>query len=31
MDRVRKGFRNESLKDLTMETKKVEEFEEPLR
>ena len=28
MDMVRKGFSNESLKDLTMERKRVEEFEE---
>ena len=27
---VRKGFGNKPLKDLTMERKKVEEFEEPL-
>ena len=31
MDMVRKGFGNKSLKDLTMERKKVEEFEESLR
>ena len=31
MDMVRKGFGNEPLKDLTMERKKVEEFEESLR
>ena len=28
---VRKGFGNEPLKDLTMERKKIEEFEESLR
>ena len=28
---VRKGFGNEPLEDLTMERKKVEEFEESLR
>ena len=31
MDMVRKGFGNETLKDLTMERKKVEEFEESLQ
>ena len=31
MDMVRKGFGNVLLKDLTMERKKVEEFEESLR
>ena len=31
MDMVRKGFGNEPLKGLTMERKKVEEFEESLR
>ena len=31
MDIVRKGFGNEPLKDLTMERKRVEEFEESLR
>ena len=31
MDMVRKGFGNEPLKDLTMERKRVEEFEESLR
>ena len=31
MDMVRKGFDNEPLKDLTMERKRVEEFEESLR
>ena len=31
MDMVRKGFGNEPLKDFTMERKRVEEFEEPLR
>ena len=30
MDMVRKGFGNVSLKDLTMERKRVEEFEESL-
>ena len=30
MDMVRKGFGNEPLKDLTMERKRVEEFEESL-
>ena len=30
MDMVRKGFGNKSLKDLTMERKRVEEFEESL-
>ena len=30
MDMVREGFGNESLKDLTMERKRVEEFEESL-
>ena len=30
MDMMRKGFANEPLKDLTMERKKVEEFEESL-
>ena len=30
MDIVRKGFGNNPLKDLTMERKKVEEFEESL-
>ena len=31
MDMVRKGFGNEPFKDLTMERKRVEEFEESLR
>ena len=31
MDMVRKGFGNEPLKDLTMEMKRVEEFEKSLR
>ena len=31
MDMVRKGLGKEPLKDLTMERKRVEEFEEPLR
>ena len=31
MDIVRKGFDNEPLKDLAMEKKRVEEFEESLR
>ena len=31
MDMVRKGFGNEPLKDLTIERKRVEEFEESLR
>ena len=31
MDIVRKGFGKEPLKDLTMERKRVEEFEESLR
>ena len=31
MDMVRKGFGKESLKDLTMERKRVKEFEESLR
>ena len=31
MDMVRTGFGNEPLKDLTIERKKVEEFEESLR
>ena len=31
MDMVRKGFNNEPLNDLTMERKRVEEFEESLR
>ena len=31
MDMVRIGFGNEPLKDLTMEKKRVEEFEESLR
>ena len=31
MDMVRKGFGNKPLEDLTMERKKVEEFEESLR
>ena len=31
MDMVRKGFGNEPLKDLTMERKRVEEFDESLR
>ena len=31
MDMVRKGFGNKPLKDLTMESKRVEEFEESLR
>ena len=31
MDMVRKGFGKEPLKDLTMERKRVEEFEESLR
>ena len=31
MDMVRKGFGNEPFKDLTMERKIVEEFEESLR
>ena len=31
MDMVRKGFGNEPLKGLTMERKRVEEFEESLR
>ena len=31
MDMVRKGFGNEPLKDLIMERKRVEEFEEFLR
>ena len=31
MDMMRKGFGNEPLEDLTMERKKVEEFEESLR
>ena len=31
MDMVRKGFGNEPLKDFTMESKRVEEFEESLR
>ena len=30
MDVVRKGFGNKSLKDLTIERKRVEEFEESL-
>ena len=30
MDMVRKGFGNKPLKDLTMERKKFEEFEESL-
>ena len=30
MDMVRKGFGNKPLKDLTMEKKRVEEFEESL-
>ena len=30
MDMVRKGFGNKLLKDLTMERKRVEEFEESL-
>ena len=30
MDMVRKGFDNKPLKDLTMERKKVEEFEKSL-
>ena len=30
MDMVRKGFSNKPLKDLTMERKRVEEFEESL-
>ena len=30
MDMVRKGFGNEPLKNLTIERKKVEEFEESL-
>ena len=30
MDMVRKSFGNNPLKDLTMETKRVEEFEESL-
>ena len=30
MDMVRKGFGNNPLKDLTMEKKRVEEFEESL-
>ena len=30
MDMVKKGFGNQSLKDLTMERKRVEEFEESL-
>ena len=30
MDMVRKGFGNKPLKDLTMERKRVEEFEESL-
>ena len=31
LDIVRNGFGNETLKDLTMERKRVEEFEESLR
>ena len=31
MDMVRKGFGKEPLKDLTMEKKRKEEFEESLR
>ena len=31
MDMVRKGFSKEPLKDLTMERKRVKEFEESLR
>ena len=31
MDMVRKGFGNKLFKDLTMERKRVEEFEESLR
>ena len=31
MDMVRKSFGNKPLKDLTMERKRVEEFEESLR
>ena len=31
MDMVKKGFGNKPLKDLTMERKKVEEFEESFR
>ena len=31
LDMVRKGFGNEPLKDLTMERKKVKEFDEFLR
>ena len=31
MDMVRKGFGNEPLKDLTMERKRVKEFEESFR
>ena len=31
MDMVRQGFDNKPLKDLTMERKRVEEFEESLR
>ena len=31
MDMVRKGFGKEALNDLTMERKRVEEFEESLR
>ena len=31
MDMVRKGFGNKPLKDLTMERKRVKEFEESLR
>ena len=31
MDMVSKGFGNKPLKDLTMERKRVEEFEESLR
>ena len=31
MDMMRKGFDNEHLKDLTMERKRIEEFEESLR
>ena len=30
MDMMRKGFGNESLKDLTMERKRVEELEESI-
>ena len=30
MDMVRKGFGNKALKDLTIERKRVEEFEESL-